>query len=158
MRVIKGLSCFGTNFELLSLMFPGLSRKHLKLKFQNEEARNPKRITNALHAIQTPDHDLLETMKLYIEDKKRLHYPQFTSSLNPQDVKDAKKASITNEASEPLNHSGNVVSESVNPNISPAIDIPQEEEPLHTLSRQITFKDPSPKIRKPNLRQKRLKR
>ncbi|KAK4668485.1 uncharacterized protein QC764_707740 [Podospora pseudoanserina] len=42
------LSRFGTDFELISKMFPGKTRKHIKLKFNREERQNPARVKSAL--------------------------------------------------------------------------------------------------------------
>ncbi|KAK4173474.1 hypothetical protein QBC36DRAFT_335754 [Triangularia setosa] len=42
------LSRFGTDFELISKMFTGKTRKHIKLKFNREERQSPERIKKAL--------------------------------------------------------------------------------------------------------------
>ncbi|KAK0711486.1 hypothetical protein B0H67DRAFT_493303 [Lasiosphaeris hirsuta] len=42
------LSAFGTDFDTISRMFPGKSRKHVKLKFNREERASPARISDAL--------------------------------------------------------------------------------------------------------------
>ncbi|KAI9369474.1 hypothetical protein BJX61DRAFT_545536 [Aspergillus egyptiacus] len=44
----RGLRIFGTDFMLISKMFPGRSRRQIKLKFNNEERRDPLRIKEAL--------------------------------------------------------------------------------------------------------------
>ncbi|KAK3990204.1 transcription factor TFIIIB component-like protein [Cladorrhinum sp. PSN332] len=44
----RALSRFGTDFETISKMFPGMTRKHIKLKFNREERANPARIQSAL--------------------------------------------------------------------------------------------------------------
>lgn len=44
----RGLRMFGTDFTLISKMFPGRSRRHIKLKFNNEERRDPERIKSTL--------------------------------------------------------------------------------------------------------------
>ncbi|KAK4457930.1 hypothetical protein QBC42DRAFT_277913 [Cladorrhinum samala] len=44
----RALSRFGTDFETISRMFPGLNRKHIKTKFNREERLNPDRIKSAL--------------------------------------------------------------------------------------------------------------
>ncbi|KAK2749452.1 Transcription factor TFIIIB component B [Myotisia sp. PD_48] len=44
----KGLRMFGTDFMMISKMFPGRTRRHIKLKFSNEERRNPERIKSTL--------------------------------------------------------------------------------------------------------------
>ena len=43
-----GLRIFGTDFQCISKMFPGRSRRQIKLKFNNEERKNPSRITAAV--------------------------------------------------------------------------------------------------------------
>lgn len=44
----RGLSMFGTDFMVISKLFPGRSRHQIKLKFNNEERRDPQRIKDAL--------------------------------------------------------------------------------------------------------------
>ncbi|MCJ1337488.1 Transcription factor TFIIIB component B [Bachmanniomyces sp. S44760] len=47
-RFYDGLRMFGTDFEMISKMFPGRSRRHIKLKFVKEERQNPERIHETL--------------------------------------------------------------------------------------------------------------
>lgn len=47
-RFYEALSMFGTDFEIISKMFAGRSRRQLRNKFNNEERRYPARITAAL--------------------------------------------------------------------------------------------------------------
>lgn len=47
-RFYEALSMFGTDFEIISRMFAGRSRRQLRNKFNNEERRDPTRITAAL--------------------------------------------------------------------------------------------------------------
>ncbi|EAS37330.3 transcription factor TFIIIB component [Coccidioides immitis RS] len=44
----KGLRMFGTDFMMISKMFPGRTRRHIKLKFCNEERKDPERIKETL--------------------------------------------------------------------------------------------------------------
>ncbi|CAG8174740.1 unnamed protein product [Penicillium olsonii] len=44
----RGLRMFGTDFMVISKMFPGRSRRQIKLKFNNEERRDPQRIKDTL--------------------------------------------------------------------------------------------------------------
>jgi transcription factor TFIIIB component B'' len=44
----RGLRMFGTDFMVISKMFPGRSRRQIKLKFNNEERRDPGRIKDTL--------------------------------------------------------------------------------------------------------------
>ncbi|KAJ5242196.1 uncharacterized protein N7469_000523 [Penicillium citrinum] len=44
----RGLRMFGTDFMIISNMFPGRSRRQIKLKFNNEERRDPQRIRDTL--------------------------------------------------------------------------------------------------------------
>ena len=39
---------FGTDFESISKMFPGRNRRQIKLKFNNEERKDPERIKRTL--------------------------------------------------------------------------------------------------------------
>ncbi|KAJ3259900.1 Transcription factor TFIIIB component B [Chytriomyces hyalinus] len=52
------LQYFGTDFAMIGLLFPELTRRHVKLKFKAEERANPTRSLNAAK-------DLLERMKEY---------------------------------------------------------------------------------------------
>lgn len=44
----RGLRMFGTDFMMISRLFPGRSRRQIKLKFNNEERRDPERIKETL--------------------------------------------------------------------------------------------------------------
>jgi transcription factor TFIIIB component B'' len=44
----QGLGQFGTNFEMISKLFPSRSRRQIKLKFNSEERKNPVRINRIL--------------------------------------------------------------------------------------------------------------
>lgn len=44
----RGLRMFGTDFMMISKIFPGRSRRQIKLKFNNEERRDPARIKETL--------------------------------------------------------------------------------------------------------------
>ncbi|KAJ5092349.1 hypothetical protein NUU61_007219 [Penicillium alfredii] len=44
----RGLRMFGTDFMVISKMFPGRSRRQIKLKFNNEERRDPQKIKDTL--------------------------------------------------------------------------------------------------------------
>ncbi|KAE8145867.1 hypothetical protein BDV25DRAFT_60849 [Aspergillus avenaceus] len=44
----RGLRMFGTDFMMISKLFPGRSRRQIKLKFNNEERRDPGRIKDTL--------------------------------------------------------------------------------------------------------------
>lgn len=48
----KGLRQFGTDFEMISKMFPGRSRRHIKLHFTSEERKWPVKIKNALTGVK----------------------------------------------------------------------------------------------------------
>ncbi|PHH81098.1 hypothetical protein CDD82_1314 [Ophiocordyceps australis] len=56
----RGLGMFGTEFEMISKMFPGKHRRHVKLKFNREERHNPKRIDAALIGEKTTKMDIEE--------------------------------------------------------------------------------------------------
>ncbi|KAJ9195768.1 hypothetical protein DTO164E3_6603 [Paecilomyces variotii] len=44
----RGLRMFGTDFMMISKLFPGRSRRQIKLKFNNEERKHPERIKETL--------------------------------------------------------------------------------------------------------------
>ena len=45
----QGLKSFGTDFQMISQMFPGSTRRSIKTKFTREERENPERVREALH-------------------------------------------------------------------------------------------------------------
>jgi transcription factor TFIIIB component B'' len=47
-RFYESLSMFGTDFEMISKLFPGRSRREIKNKFNCEERKDPARITQSL--------------------------------------------------------------------------------------------------------------
>ncbi|KAF8537149.1 hypothetical protein BDD12DRAFT_807177 [Trichophaea hybrida] len=47
-RFYEALSMFGTDFEIISRLFPGRSRRQIKNKFNCEERKEPLRVTQAL--------------------------------------------------------------------------------------------------------------
>lgn len=51
---------FGTEFEMISKMFPGKQRRHIKLKYNREERHNPKRIDAAVMGVKTIKMDIDE--------------------------------------------------------------------------------------------------
>jgi transcription factor TFIIIB component B'' len=67
----RGLRMFGTEFEMISRMFPRKQRRHIKLKFNREERHNPKLIDAALIGEKT--------MKMDIDEYKALTSTEFES-------------------------------------------------------------------------------
>ncbi|CUS14021.1 unnamed protein product [Tuber aestivum] len=47
-KFYNALSMFGTDFEIISKLFPGRNRQQLRKKYLNEERKDPQRITDAL--------------------------------------------------------------------------------------------------------------
>ncbi|RSL63448.1 hypothetical protein CEP54_005223 [Fusarium duplospermum] len=56
----RGLRMFGTDFEMISKMFPGKQRRHVKLKYNREERHCPRRIDAAVVGEKTVKMDLDE--------------------------------------------------------------------------------------------------
>lgn len=56
----RGLRMLGTDFEMISKMFPGKQRRHVKLKFNREERHCPQRVNAALIGEKTVKIDLEE--------------------------------------------------------------------------------------------------
>ncbi|EPX73517.1 transcription factor TFIIIB complex subunit bdp1 [Schizosaccharomyces octosporus yFS286] len=54
-KFYKALSQWGTDFALISNMFPSRNRRQIKLKFKQEEKRNPARINEALRTKKPVD-------------------------------------------------------------------------------------------------------
>ncbi|KAI8619266.1 hypothetical protein BC830DRAFT_804814 [Chytriomyces sp. MP71] len=59
----RALSYFGTDFQMILLLFPHLTRRHLKAKFNTEEREHPNRVNNALRNRIVPPEDVVEKMK-----------------------------------------------------------------------------------------------
>lgn len=57
-KLYWALSMFGTDFETIARMFPGKTRKHVKLKFNREERAAPDRIREALVGQKTVGMDM----------------------------------------------------------------------------------------------------
>lgn len=78
----RGLRMFGTDFEIISKMFPGKNRRHIKLKFNREERHRPRRVDAALIGEKTIKIDLDE-------------YKTFTgSNFEPVETIEAEHAKI----------------------------------------------------------------
>ncbi|CAM1505500.1 Fc.00g111370.m01.CDS01 [Cosmosporella sp. VM-42] len=67
----RGLRMFGTDFEMISKMFPGKQRRHVKLKYNREERHCPGRIDAAVMGVKT--------IKLDIEEYKAFTGHEFES-------------------------------------------------------------------------------
>lgn len=61
-RFYEALSMFGTDFEIISRMFTGRSRRQMRNKYLCEERKNPGRITNALRTRISIDIDQYSTL------------------------------------------------------------------------------------------------
>lgn len=67
----RGLRMFGTDFEMISKMFPGKQRRHVKLKYNREERHCPRRIDAAVVGEKT--------IKLDIDEYKAFTGSEFES-------------------------------------------------------------------------------
>jgi transcription factor TFIIIB component B'' len=56
----RGLQMLGTDFQMISRMFPGKGRRHVKMKFNREERHAPARVNAALIGEKTLKIDLEE--------------------------------------------------------------------------------------------------
>ena len=71
-RFYQGLSFFGTDFGLVSLLFPEMTRNQIKLKFNAEERNHSERVTLALNNRQVPDETTRARMKaLLIKNREK---------------------------------------------------------------------------------------
>ncbi|KAL5032739.1 hypothetical protein BDV3_001290 [Batrachochytrium dendrobatidis] len=89
-RFFDGLSYFGTDFNTIALMFPGMSRNHIKLKFVSEEVANPKRVTFAILNKRVPGDDIRSRMMGMIAKKKALNTELYLGHLKQDDTVDVK--------------------------------------------------------------------
>ncbi|KAG8665706.1 hypothetical protein FPOAC2_10788 [Fusarium poae] len=81
----RGLCMFGTDFEMISKMFPGKQRRNVKLKFNREERHCPRRINAALIGEKT--------VKMNIDE-----YKAFTGSeFEPVEAIEAEQRKIQEE-------------------------------------------------------------
>ena len=69
-RFYEGLSYFGTDFGLISLLFPGMTRQQIKLKFNSEERANPSRVNASLLNRKVPDETVKNRMKGWLQKKQ----------------------------------------------------------------------------------------
>jgi len=70
----KGLRMFGTDFMMISKMFPGMSRRHIKLKYTREERTNLARVHKNLIAKEDVDIEEYSQMSNRVyEDPERVH-------------------------------------------------------------------------------------
>ena len=70
----KGLRMFGTDFMMISKMFPGMSRRHIKLKYTREERTNLARVHNNLVAKEDVDMEEYSLMSNQVyEDHERVY-------------------------------------------------------------------------------------
>ena len=70
----KGLRMFGTDFMMISKMFPGMSRRHIKLKYTREERTNLVRVHNNLVAKEDVNMEEYSQMSNQVyEDHERVY-------------------------------------------------------------------------------------
>lgn len=73
-RFYRGLRMFGTDFMMVSHMFPGMSRRHIKLKFVREERENPARVNENLRNREGVDlHELERLTEKTFDDPQKVH-------------------------------------------------------------------------------------
>jgi transcription factor TFIIIB component B'' len=68
----KGLRMFGTDFMMISKMFPGMSRRHIKLKYTREERTNLARINSNLIAKEDVDMEEYSQMSNQVYEDPKL--------------------------------------------------------------------------------------
>ncbi|KAJ3301027.1 Transcription factor TFIIIB component B, partial [Kappamyces sp. JEL0829] len=78
-RFYDGLSYFGTDFKLISYMFPGMTHRHIKLKHKAEEVKNAAKITEYLRNRRKPPQDLKEKMLASVKAKQTLEDSQYVN-------------------------------------------------------------------------------
>lgn len=74
-RFYEGLRMFGTDFMIISKMFPGRTRRQIKLKFTREERQDPVRVKEALTGPRIPmDLTFLSQLSnVEYEDPRQFH-------------------------------------------------------------------------------------
>jgi transcription factor TFIIIB component B'' len=75
----QGLQHFGTDFQMISHMFPGSTRRSIKLKFTREERDDPKRVEEALHG--------QSTISTHWEDFKQVSQMEEEKFANAEQIK-----------------------------------------------------------------------
>ncbi|KAF2474078.1 uncharacterized protein BDR25DRAFT_280799 [Lindgomyces ingoldianus] len=63
----EGLRICGTDFKMISTMFPGSTRRSIKTKFTREERENPEFVKAALRREGDPEYDRNEEWRKYLE-------------------------------------------------------------------------------------------
>jgi hypothetical protein len=76
-RFFSGLSYFGTDFKLISYMFPGMTHRHIKLKYKAEERKSGLKITEALRNRQKAPPELRQKLLASVKAKQFLEDSQY---------------------------------------------------------------------------------
>jgi hypothetical protein len=97
-RFYEGLSYFGTDFGLISLLFPGLTRHQIKLKFNAEERARGAQVNEALMHRRIPDQSVKDRMRGLLT--KKLEVSEVLLPL-PQPQKKAKTGPSSSAPGQP---------------------------------------------------------
>ncbi|KAJ3257825.1 hypothetical protein HK103_004293 [Boothiomyces macroporosus] len=84
-----GLSYFGTDMKMISYMFPGMTHKHIKLKFKQEEAKNHHLVTKAIRERKKAPPELRQRILASIDAKRTLENAQYVN--NPAETSTVKR-------------------------------------------------------------------
>ncbi|KAJ3329366.1 Transcription factor TFIIIB component B, partial [Blyttiomyces sp. JEL0837] len=136
LRFHKYVQYFGTDFNMISLLFPRLTRRHIKYKYNMEERINPKKLTESLmHKLPPPD-DVLEEMRLNQTRRLEQRYSGVTRESAPPEGEGVKpekqEAEPENEGPSQSSVTVQEVDEDVAPKTStsgPPLAVEAEPEP-----------------------------
>ncbi|KAJ3010708.1 Transcription factor TFIIIB component B [Thoreauomyces humboldtii] len=90
-RFYEGLSHFGTDFGLISLMFPELNRRQIKAKYNAEERCNARRVTATLLRKRVASSDLAGEMKERLKERVQKRKAANNESDDDEEVVIAKR-------------------------------------------------------------------
>ncbi|KAJ3320686.1 Transcription factor TFIIIB component B [Boothiomyces sp. JEL0866] len=78
-KFYDGLSYFGTDMKMISYMFPGMTHKHIKLKFKQEESKNHHLVTRAIRERKKAPPELRQRILASIDAKRTLENAQYVN-------------------------------------------------------------------------------
>ncbi|KAJ3276681.1 Transcription factor TFIIIB component B [Terramyces sp. JEL0728] len=78
-KFYDGLSYFGTDMKMISYMFPGMTHKHIKLKFKQEEAKHHHLVTRAIRERKKAPPELRHRILASIDAKRTLENAQYVN-------------------------------------------------------------------------------
>jgi hypothetical protein len=93
--LIQGLSYFGTDFKMISYLFPSLTQKHIKLKFRSEELKHEAKITHALRERRKAPPEIRARMLQGVQAKREVEDARYVNRKADETVTPTHSAEAT---------------------------------------------------------------